>query len=90
MELYIRTVQFRDRDGNPFFSRVKPVTADTNLTPDEARGFPDVFKGTLRDLTPTLFNEIKTDGGVQISFGGKSYTFSRLEKNGTFELRKDW
>lgn len=79
-------------------STIKQVKVETNLNPDQV-DWPDSITGILLDFEKkdwvALF-EPAADGpavvrqDVTVGFKGKRYKFSRLESDGSFELKKDW
>lgn len=79
-----------DIQGRDLRSQMITVRAETELGPSPQLGFPESFSGNLPDATPQLVNDLRFDQDVQVGFEGKRYRFSRLEKDGTFELQKDW
>lgn len=91
-ELHITTAlgMKRDHAGNvrQRRSRVMTVKAETSLGPAVDEGYPDCLTGKLIGMTPEQFREIAFGKDVEVGFGGKRYRFSRLEQDGTFELRK--
>jgi hypothetical protein len=73
-------------DGAP----VKLVSAETSLGPSPQLGMPEFFHGKLLRLSPEQVLEIKFAKDVMVGFEGWSFKFSKLEKDGTFELTKAW
>jgi hypothetical protein len=86
-QLSIMVGHGRDKEGHQLLRQINLV-AETNL---EARplGFPDAFGGTLLGAQE-LLHEIATNDYVEVGFLGKRYKFTRLEADGTFEVRQDW
>ncbi len=66
------------------------VMAEINLGPSPQLGLLESFAGKLVGLTRRLFDQLKFGQDVVVGFEGKRYKFSRLEKDGSFELQKDW
>lgn len=69
-------------------SRVMTVKAETSVSPAADEAYPDCLTGKLIGMTPEQFREIAFGKDVEVRFGGKRYRFSRLEQDGSFELRK--
>jgi hypothetical protein len=88
--LSITTGLGTDHQGHQLRSRITTVMAETNLGPSPQLGFPESIEGKLVGLTPQLLNQLKFGQDVEVGFEGKRYKFSRLEKDGSFELQKDW
>lgn len=85
-QLIISTGNGFDREGHQLV-RQHNVIAETNLEADPL-GFPDSFAGKLAGVTEEQLIQFRD--AVEVGFLGKRYKFSRLEKDGKFELRKDW
>jgi hypothetical protein len=73
-----------------FRSLVHTVMAEMDVGPSPQLAFPDSLPGKLVGITPELLSRLKCGQGVDVVFSGRAYRFSRLENDGTFELRKDW
>jgi hypothetical protein len=71
-------------------SEVITVAAEASLGRLPLLEFPDSVEGSLIDVPPEQIVAFKFNPGVLISFGGRRYKFGRLEKDGSFELQKDW
>lgn len=71
-------------------SLVETVIADMEIGPSPQMAFPDSLDGKLVNIKPELLQQLKFGRGVDVTFSGRSYRFSRLESDGSFELRKDW
>lgn len=80
----------RDHAGNLRQRRsgVITVKAETSLRLAVDEEYPDSFEGKLLGMTPEQFGAIKFGENVEAGFGSKRYRFTRLEPDGTFELRK--
>ena len=68
---------------------VRLVKAETTLGPSPQLGVPEFFHGKLLGLTPEQVLEIKFGENVTVAFEGRSYKFSKLERDGMFELTKE-
>ena len=77
-------------DKRELRSLVSTVMAEIDLGPSPQLAFPDSLDGKLVGITPKFLSRLKFGQGVDVVFSGKAYKFSRLENEGTFELRKDW
>jgi hypothetical protein len=65
------------------------VIADVNLRSFEDDGYPLSVKGKLLEMPDSLLERIRSGGAILVEMGGVPYRFGRLEKDGTFELRRD-
>jgi hypothetical protein len=88
--LSITSVIGTDRQGHQLESTATNVMASAELGPYTFFGHPDCFGGNLVAITERQLNSLKFDSTVKVGFRGKRYKFVRLEKDATFELRKDW
>jgi hypothetical protein len=88
-QLSITWVTNTDKQGHQFRSPIMSVMAEISLGASPQLDTP--ITGKLLGLTLVQITELKfSRRGVEVSFEGKRYTFSQLEKDGTFELGKDW
>jgi hypothetical protein len=68
--------------------KIREILVEAELDPERPLLTPDSFIGRFIDrLPPGDLFEIKMQS---IGFEGRRYKFARLEKNGKFELYKDW
>ena len=79
-----------DAEKRELRSLVSTVTAEMNVGPSPQLSFPPSLAGKLVRVKPALLSRLKHGRGVSVVFSGKNYKFVLLEKDGTFELRKDW
>lgn len=89
-QLSITTVIGMDAEGRRLRSRITAVRAETDLGPSSQLATPESIKGKLVGLTPEELLNIKFGSDVEACFEGRRYKFTLLEKDGTFELGKDW
>ena len=68
----------------------KLMRAETTLGPSPQLGIPEFFQGKLRGVSAEQILEIKFGKDVVVSFEGRSYQFSKLDKDGAFDLTKAW
>lgn len=79
-------------EGHQLRSGITPFLAETELGPSPQLGLPETIAGRLvpptnpMQLTAEQFFQFNFRPGVEVSFEGRTYTFSKLEKDGTFEL----
>jgi hypothetical protein len=66
------------------------VAAGTSLDELPLLEFPYSVEGSLIGLPVEQIMALKFNPGVLVSVAGRRYTFTRLEKDGSFELQKDW
>jgi hypothetical protein len=78
------------KDKIEYRSLVETVTAEMDIGSSPQSTFPDSLNGKLVNIKPELLQQLKFGRGVAVAFSGKAYKFSRLESDGSFELRKDW
>ena len=71
-------------------SDVITVAAETSLGTLPLLEFPDSVEGSLIDVPVEQIIALKFNPGVLVSVAGRRYRFTRLEKDGSFELQKDW
>jgi hypothetical protein len=88
-QLSITWVVGERADKRELRSLVTTVVAEIDKGPSPQRAFPDSLDGKLVGITRGLRSQLKFGRGVDVVFSGKAYKFSRLENDGTFELRKD-
>jgi hypothetical protein len=79
----------RHPQGGDARSPIISIRAETSTTFELEHGFPDSFSGRLIGMTPEQIVELKFREDLQVSFKGKRYKFSSLDKDGSFELRAD-
>jgi hypothetical protein len=83
----ITTAVGDDRKGHPLRSPITVFQAETELGPSPQLDLPETIAGKLvPSLTSEKLYEFKSKPGVEVSFGGKGYKFSKLERDGSFEL----
>ena len=83
MHSFVRT----DQQGHQLRSGITTLVAETDLGPSPQLGFPQTITGkVVQSLTPEQLFQFKLKPDVQILFEGKAYKFSKLERDGTFEL----
>jgi hypothetical protein len=64
-------------------------TAETNLEASPQLGVPENMTGKLvSNLTLEQFLQFTSEQDVEVGFEGRGYEFSKVEKDGTFELTK--
>jgi hypothetical protein len=88
--LSITTVIGTDAEDRHLRSRITTVRAETDLGPSPQLATPESIEGRLVGLTPEEVLNIKFGNDVEACFEGRRYKFTVLEKDGTFELGKDW
>jgi hypothetical protein len=66
------------------------IKAETDLGEFPLSPHPDSVKGRLLGLTAEELHRLSVDKSVTVGVSAKRYKFVRLEKDGTFTLRKDW
>jgi hypothetical protein len=83
----------RDAQGHLLRSGITSFLAETNLGPSPQLDFPQTITGKLAampqnasQLTPDQLFQFGMKPDVEVLFEGKRYSFSKLEKDGTFEL----
>ena len=87
-QLNILVGNSHDHAGHPLLRQIH-LTAEIGLE-ERPIGFPDSFGGKLLGATPELLLEIATNDFAEVGFLGKRYKFTKLEQDGSFEVRKDW
>ena len=87
-QLNIMVSNGQDLAGHQLLRQIK-LTAETGLE-ERPIGFPDSFGGKLIGATPELLHEIASNDFTEVGFQGKRYKFTKLERDGSFEVRKDW
>jgi hypothetical protein len=77
----------KDDEGHQLRSEITTFIAETGLGPSPQLGIPKKITGTLvASLTPEQLLEFHSKQDVQVGFEGRGYEFSKLEKDGAFEL----
>ena len=76
--------------GDELPSVVHTFTAEMDVGPSPQLNFPDTLVGKLTDISPVQLDQLKFRTIVAVIFSSRRYKFSQLDKDGTFELRKDW
>jgi hypothetical protein len=75
-----------DREGHKLRSRVTTFSAETDLGLSPQLGVPEKIAGKLvSNLTPQQILELTALDAI-VGFEGRGYKFSKVEKEGTFEL----
>jgi len=76
-----------DREGHQLRSGITTFIAETDLEPSPQLGIPEKITGKLApSLTPEQLVQFNFKQDVEVGFEGRGYKFSKLEKDGTFEL----
>jgi len=81
-----------DRQGHQRRSAITVFLAEVDLGPSPQLAVPKTITGKLapassqRGLTLAQFYQFKFKRGVEVGFEGRDYRFSKMEKDGTFEL----
>ena|SRR5689334_25370877 len=88
----ITTSAGTDRQGHDLRSGITVFLAETNLDPSPQLGTPETIAGNLaispspKQLTKDQLFQFKFKPDVEVGFEGRGYRFSKLERDGTFEL----
>ena len=84
----------KDAQGHLLRSGITSFLAETNLGPSPQLDFPQTINGKLvalpenpAQLTPERLFQFGLKRDVEVLYEGKRYSFSKLEKDGSFELR---
>jgi hypothetical protein len=76
-----------DGEGHQLRSPITVFHAETERNPSPQLNVQETIRGTLTaGLTSEELFHFKFKSDVQVGFEGRGYTFSRLEKDGAFEL----
>lgn len=76
-----------ERVGRQLRSGITTFIAETGSEPSAQLGIPERITGRLESsLTPAQLFQFGFKPDVEVGFEGRAYRFSRLEKDGTFEL----
>jgi len=77
----------KDREGHALRSGITTFTAEADLEASPQLGIPEKISGKLvRNLTLEQFVQFTFRQGVEVDFESRGYRFSKVEKDGTFEL----
>lgn len=80
----------KDSKGHILRSRISVIRAETDLGPSPQLGIPESIRGKVVGLTTEELVDLQFGSDVEVGFEGRRYRFTRLDKDGTFELQKDW
>jgi hypothetical protein len=92
MEYLLSITSLIDSDAQHYQRRsaITAIVAEADLRQYSEHGFPESFSGELVGVTPEQLLYLRFGSGIEVGFRGKRYKFSLLEKDGSFELSKDW
>jgi len=76
--------------GDAFRSLFHTGAAEIDLPPCPQLSPRASIDGKLLSISPQLFGALKFNQDVQVMFDARVYNFSRLEKDGNFQLLKTW
>jgi hypothetical protein len=85
-QFHLTSVLGEDREGHKLRSGVTTFAAETNLGPSPQLGVPEKITGkVVSKLTPDQIIQLSALE-AEVGFEGHGYTFSKVEKDGSFEL----
>ena len=74
----------------PLRSAFYTVRVEIDLPPCPQKSPMASIDGRILALSPHLFGALKFNKDVEVMFDARAYQFSRLEKDGDFQLLRAW